>query len=96
VLLPIALAFGDAMLPQTLSGWLVLLGLALLCQTAGQSLIAYAMAHLPASFSSVSLLVQPVLAAAYAWLLLEERIAPVQALGGVVVLAGILLARRGS
>jgi drug/metabolite transporter (DMT)-like permease len=96
VLLPVALAFGDAMLPQTLSGWLVLLGLALLCQTAGQSLIAYAMAHLPASFSSVSLLVQPVLAAGYAWLLLGERIAPAQALGGIVVLAGILLARRGS
>jgi drug/metabolite transporter (DMT)-like permease len=96
VLLPVAVAFGDAMLPRTATGWLVVLGLALVCQTVGQSLIAYAMAHLPASFSSVSLLVQPVLAAAYAWLLLGERVGIGQTVGGVVVLAGILLARRGS
>jgi drug/metabolite transporter (DMT)-like permease len=96
VLLPVALGFGDRMLPSSASGWLVLLGLALVCQTAGQSLIAYAMAHLPASFSSVSLLVQPVLAAVYAWLLLAERVGPMQALGAFVVLIGILIARRGS
>ena len=35
----------------------------------GQSLIAYALAHLPASFSSVSLLVQPVVAALLAALI---------------------------
>lgn len=96
VLLPVAVLFGDAMLPRSPSGWLVLFGLALLCQTLGQSLIAYAMAHLPASFSSVSLLVQPVLAAAYAWLFIGEGIGALQAIGGVVVLAGILLARRAS
>lgn len=96
VLLPVALAWGEAMLPRSVTGWLVLSGLALVCQTIGQSLIAYAMAHLPASFSSVSLLVQPVLASVYAWLLLNERVGPMQALGGTVVLAGIFLARRGS
>jgi drug/metabolite transporter (DMT)-like permease len=96
VLLPVALAFGDRMLPSSAAGWLVLLGLALVCQSAGQSLIAYAMAHLPASFSAVSLLVQPVLAALYAWLLLGERVGALQAIGGLVVLIGIMIARRGS
>jgi drug/metabolite transporter (DMT)-like permease len=37
---------------------------------------------------------QVIAAAAYAWLLLHERLAPVQIAGGVVVLGAIALARR--
>jgi drug/metabolite transporter (DMT)-like permease len=95
-LLPYALASADVLMPQSASGWLVLAGLALIPHIAGQSLIAYGFAHLPAAFSSVSLLLQPVLAALYAWALLGEAVGPVQMLGGLVVLAGIYLARRGS
>ncbi|MBE0613838.1 MAG: DMT family transporter [Burkholderiales bacterium] len=95
-LLPYALLTADVFLPQSAGGWLVLLGLALVPHIAGQSLIAYGFAHLPAAFSSVSLLLQPVLATAYAWALLGETVGPAQMLGGLVVLAGIYLARRGS
>ena len=95
-LLPYGLATAGVFMPQSASGWLVLLGLALIPHIAGQSLIAYGFAHLPAAFSSVSLLLQPVLAAIYAWVLLGEAVGPVQMLGGLVVLAGIYLARRGS
>ncbi len=95
-LFPYGLATADVFMPQSASGWLVLAGLALIPQILGQSLIAYGFAHLPASFSSVSLLLQPVLAAVYAWVLLGEAVGPVQMLGGLVVLAGIYLARRGS
>ena len=95
-LLPCALLTADAMLPQDARGWMVLGGLALVSQVAGQSLIAYGFAHLPASFSSVSLLLQPVLAALYAWAILGEGMGAVQMAGGVVVLAGIWLARRAT
>lgn len=95
-LLPLALAAGDRMLPLDAQGWWVLLGLALVAQVAGQSLIAYAMAHLSAPMSSVSLLVQPVMATGYAWILFGEAIGLAQMLGGMAVLAGIYLARRGS
>ncbi len=96
VLLPYALATADAMLPQGVHGWLVLAALALIAQIAGQSLIAFGFARLPASFSSVSLLLQPVLAAVYAWVILGEGMGAVQMAGGAIVLAGIYLARRGS
>jgi drug/metabolite transporter (DMT)-like permease len=96
VLLPIALATGERMVPGSLAGWLDLLGLALVSHAAGQGLIAYALAHLPAAFSSVSLLLQPVMAALLAWLLLGEPLAPLQFAGGAIVLVGIYLARRGS
>jgi drug/metabolite transporter (DMT)-like permease len=95
-LFPVALASGEQMLPATAFGWWVLIGLALISHAAGQGLIAYALAHLPAAFSSVSLLFQPVMAALFAWLLLSEGLVPLQIAGGMVVLLGIYLARRGS
>jgi drug/metabolite transporter (DMT)-like permease len=96
VLLPLAIASGEIMLPATGAGWLTLFGLALVCQTAGQSLIAYAMAHLPASFSAVSLLLQPAMATLYAWAILGEGAGLAQLAGGAVILFGIWLARKGS
>lgn len=96
LLFPVALATAEPMVPASPSGWWALGGLALVSHAAGQGLIAYALAHLPAAFSSVSLLFQPVMAAAFAWILLSEPLAPLQVAGGFVVLAGIYLARRGS
>ncbi len=80
----------------TARGWLVLLALGWISHAGGQTLIAFALAHLPAAFSSVSLLIQPVAAALFAWLLLREPLGAVQALGGAIVLADIVLARRGA
>ncbi len=93
-LLPIALASGEQFLPATGTGWLKLFGLALISQTAGQSLIAYAMAHLPATFSSVGLLLQPVMAALFAWVLLGETLGAVAIAGGLAVLVGIRIAHQ--
>jgi drug/metabolite transporter (DMT)-like permease len=95
-LLPAALASGEQLLPVSAHGWAILVGVALISHAAGQGLIAYALAHLPAAFSSVSLLFQPVMAALFAWVLLSEALVPLQMVGGIVVLAGIYLARRGS
>lgn len=95
-LLPIALLSGEGLVAFTAKGWGVLIGLALISQVGGQGLITYALAHLPAAFSSVGLLLQPAVAAALAWIILSEPVGFWQAMGGVVVLAGIVLARRGS
>ena len=89
VLLPIALLSGEQLLPHSMTGWWKLAGLALIAQVAGQSLIAYAMAHLPATFSSVGLLFQPVMATLFAWLILGESVSALQLAGGITVLLGI-------
>jgi len=96
LLLPVALASGEQMLPSSAAGWWILIGLALVSHAAGQGLIAYALAHLPAPFSSVGLLLQPVVAAFFAWVLLSEPLVALQIAGGLIVLAAIWLARRGS
>jgi len=95
-LLPVTLLSGEKVLPFSLSGWVVLAGLALFSHVGGQGLIAYGLAHLPAAFSSVTLLIQPVVAAIFAWLILSEALGPWQILGGIIVLSGIFVARRGS
>lgn len=95
-LLPAALIAGEALVAVTWSGWAVLVAIAWVSHVGGQGLIAFALAHLPASFSSVALLVQPVSAAVLAWILLGEALGGLQALGAAVVIAGILLARRAS
>lgn len=95
-LLPFALMAPGAFLPAQISGWLPLLALALVAQIGGQTVIAYAFAHLPAALSSVSLLIQPLTAAVAAWLIFQEAIGPVQMLGGALLLWGIYLSKRGS
>lgn len=84
---------GESFLPLTLTGWLSLVGLAFVSQVIGQSLIMFALAHLPSAFASVSLLLQPVTAAILAWKLFGEVLTLQHGLGGVIVLAGIVLAR---
>jgi drug/metabolite transporter (DMT)-like permease len=96
LLLPFAALSPQPMLPSGALGWLVLLGLAIVSQVLGQGLIAYAFAHLPASLSSVSLLVQPVVAALAAWAIFGEAIGAAQVVGGAIVLAGIWIAKRAS
>jgi drug/metabolite transporter (DMT)-like permease len=94
VLLLIALALGDGLWPHHAQSWLCLVGLALVSQLGGQGLITYSMAHLPASFATVTLLVQPVVTAAVSWVLFGQALSALQIGGGVLVLAGVMLAGR--
>jgi drug/metabolite transporter (DMT)-like permease len=87
---------GERLWPASPRAWEVLLALAFFAQVAGQGLIAYAFAHLSASFSSLSLLFQPIVATGLAWVLLREQPTLPQALGGAVILLGIALASQFS
>lgn len=94
VLLPIALIFEEKFIPTTASGWLIVVAMGWICHVLGQGLIAYSLAWLPPAFSTLTLLIQPVLAAGLAWIFLNEPVGPLQIVGGFLVLTGILLARR--
>jgi drug/metabolite transporter (DMT)-like permease len=61
------------------------------------TLYASALAALSGSVAMLLAMLEPVLAAALAWVVLGEALAPVQLLGGALILAAIALAaRRGS
>ena len=94
LLLPLAWLSGETFFPVTNAGWAKVFGLAVISHVAGQSLIAYAMAHLPATLSSVGLLLQPVMAGVFAWILLGETLGAVAIAGGVLVLIGIRISTQ--
>jgi len=73
---------------------LALLGLGFISQLGGYFALTYALGHLPATVTSVSLLSQGPLTAVLAALLLGEPLTRAQIIGGVLVLAGIALANR--
>lgn len=96
LLFPFALLMAGPFWPGNAHAWLPLLALALVAQIGGQTVIAYAFAHLPTSLASVSLLIQPLTAAIAAWLIFGEAIGPVQMAGGALLLYGIYLSKRGT
>jgi drug/metabolite transporter (DMT)-like permease len=73
--------------------WAVL-GLGLVSQLGGYLALTYALGHLPATVTSVSLLAQGPLTAVMAAILLGEPISSAQILGGALVLSGVGLAHR--
>ena len=93
-LFPVGLIESETLFPSTQKGWLVLLGYALVSQALAQGLITFGISKLSAHLSSLTLLIQPVAAVIYGWLLLSEAINLWQAAGGLVVLLGIYLASK--
>jgi drug/metabolite transporter (DMT)-like permease len=92
VFLIAALALGEPIPPASVAGWAACVGLGVM-HVAGQGSIAFALGRLPAPTVSVVVLVQPVVAAALSWMVFDEPVSPVQALGGAVALAGVVLAQ---
>ncbi|MHA1157819.1 MAG: DMT family transporter [Alphaproteobacteria bacterium] len=93
ILLLVALVMEDQLLPSSTTGLAALVGLAFLSHTAGQGLLAFALGHLPAAFSSLVIFIEALAAASLAWLLLGESMGLVQFLGAALILAGVYAAR---
>ncbi|MBL9134264.1 MAG: DMT family transporter [Verrucomicrobiales bacterium] len=94
VLACIALALDEKFIPDTARGWGVLMGLSLTAHVLGQGLITYGFAHLPAGLSSLTLLIQPLVATFAGWWLFQESLGALQMAGGALLLTGLYLARR--
>jgi drug/metabolite transporter (DMT)-like permease len=96
VLLPLSIILGETVIPQSAGGWIDLAALGLLCQAAGQTLLAFGLAFVTAGLSSLIMLLEPVISLIVAWPVLGEVPQAMQLLGSVAILFGIWLARRGS
>jgi drug/metabolite transporter (DMT)-like permease len=95
LILPVGLASGDLdLLPGLESqAWLVVL--ALTSQVLGWLLITVSLPRLPAVATSLLLTVQPVAAVVFAAVLLGEDPSPLQLVGAVAILAGLVVASIG-
>jgi len=94
LLLVAALLFGETIRP-TAAGWLACLGLGV-THVAGQGSIAWALGKLPPATASVTVLVQPVVAASLGWLLFDELFSRWQFVGAAIALTGVVLAQRAT
>lgn len=93
ILLVVALVAEPTLLPQSAKGVFALLALGVVSHAGGQGLLAVALGALSAAFSSLVIFVEAIAAAGFAWVLLGEALNLWQGLGGVLILAGIWIAR---
>ena len=85
------LAQGGARLSYSVSVWKALLGMTLGPQIIGHTLLNASLRHFSSSLIGFAILLEPVIAALLAWLLLGQRLAPAQIGGGLLVLAALAL-----
>jgi drug/metabolite transporter (DMT)-like permease len=83
----------DMIWPPTLYGVAALVAMALISHSGGQGLLAYALGHLPAAFSSLVIFLEAVFAAFFGWVILGEPVGLIQGIGAVAIFAGITVAR---
>lgn len=90
----ICLVTGEPLLPHSVEGWALLLGLGLIVHAAGQGLIAYGVGRLPIAASTVMLWMQPLAAAALSWIIFAETLGALALVGATLILAGIYVVQR--
>lgn len=97
LLLGVALASEPTLWPHSLRGVAALLAMAWISHAGGQGLLSVALGRLPAAFSSLVIFLEAIAAAGFAYLLLGEPLTGAQAAGGLLIMAGIFVARpRGA
>ena len=80
----------------TATAWLALLGLGLVCQLLGYLALTRSLGMLPATVTSVCLLVQAPLTAFLALLLFAEHLHAPQLVGGALILCGVWVVSSGT
>jgi drug/metabolite transporter (DMT)-like permease len=95
-LMPLTFTSNDAVIAGWTMSWIVpVIALALVPTAIAYTLGIMGIARLRPRFASLVGLAEVLFAVLTAWALLGEALAPVQAIGGVVVLVGLALARQG-
>jgi drug/metabolite transporter (DMT)-like permease len=95
-LMPLTFTTNDAVVAGFTTSWLVpVIALALLPTAIAYTLGIMAIARLQPRFASLVGLSEVMFAVVAAWVLLGEAVTITQAIGGVVVLVGLTLARQG-
>jgi len=94
--MPLTFTTNDAVVAGLTTSWLVpVIALAMIPTAIAYTLGIMAIARLQPRFASLVGLCEVMFAVLAAWVLLGEAVTPAQAIGGVVVLVGIALARHG-
>ena len=95
-MMPLTFTTNDTVIAGWTTSWVVpVIALALIPTAIAYTLGIMGIARLRPRFASLVGLAEVLFAVLAAWILLGEAITPIQALGGAVVLVGLVLARQG-
>ncbi len=90
MLLPVALAFGEQIVP---ADWTFVLLLALASQVIGQGLLVYGIGHVSPLIVGLVLLTQPAISAFVGWTAYGEKLQPIDWVGAAAIAAALVLVR---
>lgn len=90
VMVGVALALGEPFWP---TDWTPVVALSITSQLIGQGLLVFALRHFSPLVVGLALLTQPVVSVAVGWVWFDEVLSPLDAIGMVLVAAGLVLVR---
>ena len=93
--LPLVQIYEDQFFPTSLSGWLIVFSLAIVCEALGHGLTVYSLKSFSSTFVLIVFLLDPVIAAILAWILFSENLTFLNLVGFTVIIGGIYLAKTG-
>ena len=96
MVLPIVYMTDVRLFPISIQGWLVVIALAVVCQTFGQSLLVFSLKHFSSSFVGIFALSKPLVTALLAWIIFAEEVSFFSAVALALILTGIYLAKTSS
>ncbi len=96
ILLPLALLTEGQLFPTTITALLAVIGLGLVSEGLGHRLLANSMKQFSSSFVSLFMMLEPLVGALLAWLILTEPLGMNTWMGFAVVLTGIYWAKSGN
>lgn len=93
---PLAYLTDTPIFPTSLQSWLIIIALAVVCQTFGQGLLIYSLQQFSASFVGVFALLKPLITAVLAWIIFAEEIGIISGVALVSISFGIYLAKSSN
>lgn len=96
LLIPIIITNKSQLFPTSLTAWLAVIGLGIISEGLGQRLLVDCLDKFSSSFIAVFLLLEPIISAILARVILAEPLSPITWIVFVVILTGIYLAQSSN
>jgi len=90
----LTILFGQNLFGYSKAAYLWMIGLALIPQLIGHTSYNFALAYLPAAYVSLTILGEPIGSSMLAFILLDEQVTLLKALGAALILVGIFIGSR--
>ena len=93
IMLPFIYLADMQIFPMSAQGWLIVIALAIVCQTFGQGLLVFSLKRFSSSLVGIFTLLKPILTAFLAWLIFAEDLSLISGVAVILILLGIYLAK---